>query len=91
LVGLDLAHPLVGRGDVEHDDVLGMVGKDAVEVAGADGRRPALDQLANLFLVGIHLEAWSFTGLYPEKTLRNWPSRPIGGMLGACPAPRSTS
>ena len=39
-VGVDAPHPVLGRRHVEHHDVVGMVGKDAVQIAGGARPRP---------------------------------------------------
>ena len=39
---------LLGRRDVEHDDVRGVVGEHGGHVAIVDGGGPALDQVADL-------------------------------------------
>src|SRR5215213_4959178 len=50
-VGIDAADALVGRGDVEHDDVLAVVGEHSAEVADAHGCRPVDDELTDEVVV----------------------------------------
>jgi hypothetical protein len=46
-IGLDAAHR-IRRRHVEDDDVVGVIGEDAIEVASSNRCRPPLDELPDL-------------------------------------------
>jgi hypothetical protein len=50
-VGVNATDALLGRWDVEHDDVIRVVGEHRGQVTHVDGRGPALDQVADLLFV----------------------------------------
>jgi hypothetical protein len=53
------AHAIRGRRDIEHHDVVGVIGEHAVDVARVDRLRPTLDQSSNLGLVASHVSSFS--------------------------------
>jgi hypothetical protein len=51
-LGRKAAGAILGRRDIEHHDIGGMLREHAVEIAGLNGFRPAVDEGGDLFRIG---------------------------------------
>src|ERR687892_2503490 len=67
-IGVDAPHAIVGWRNIEHHDVVGVIGQDTIHVTLVHRPRPTLDQCSDLRLVVPHGLSSPFNDAAPLRT-----------------------